>query len=51
MTHKKTELFHNRSSSKEFLFYKTDAKPKKDTVGALSSVASDRILKAFPDIL
>jgi len=51
MTHKKTELFHNRSSSKEFLFYKTDAKPKKDTVEALSSVASDRILKAFPDIL
>ena len=51
MTHKKTELFHNRSSSKEFLFYKTDAKPEKDTAQALSSVASDRISNAFPDIL
>lgn len=51
MTHKKTELFHNRSSSKEFLFYKTDTKPKKDTAEALSSAAADRILNAFPDIL
>ncbi len=51
MTHKKTELFHNRSSSKEFLLYKTDTKPKKDTAEALSSAASDRISKAFPDIL
>ena len=51
MTHKKTELFHNRSSSKEFLFYKTDPKPKKDATQALSSVASDRISNAFPDIL
>ncbi len=51
MTQKKTELFHNRSSSKEFLLYKTDTKPKKDTAEALSSTASDRISKAFPDIL
>jgi tetratricopeptide (TPR) repeat protein len=51
MTHKKTELFHNRSSSKEFLLYKTDAKPKKDATQALSPAASDRISNAFPDIL
>jgi len=51
MTHEKTELFHNRASSKEFLFYKTDAAPEKDTTEALSSMASDRISKAFPDIL
>ena len=51
MTHKKTELFHNRSSSKEFLFYKTDPQPKKDTIQALFSVASDRISNAFPEIL
>jgi hypothetical protein len=51
MTKKKTDLFHNRSSSKEFLLYKTDTKPKKDTAETLSSTASDRISKAFPDIL
>ena len=51
MTHQKTKLFHNRSSSKEFLLYKTDAKPKKDTAEALSSVETNRILKALPDIL
>jgi len=51
MIHQKTKLFHNRSSSKEFLFYKTDAKPKKDTAEVLSSVETKRILKAFPDIL
>jgi len=49
--HKKTKLFHNRSSSKEFLFYKTDVKPQKDTTEVLSSVATNRILKVFPDIL
>ena len=51
MTHQKTRLFHNRSSSKEFLLYKTDAKPMKDTTEALSSVETDIILKALPDIL
>ena len=51
MTHQKTKLFHNRSSIKEFLFYKTDTHPKKDTAEALSSVETNRILKAFPDIL
>lgn len=51
MTHKKTELFHNRSSSKEFLFYKTDSKPKRDAAEALFSGMSDKISKAFPDIL
>ena len=51
MTHQKTRLFHNRSSIKEFLFYKTDATPQKDTAKVLSSVETNRILKAFPDIL
>lgn len=51
MTHQKTDLFHNRSSSKAFLFYGTDSKPKKDTAETLSSVESKRILKAFPDML
>jgi tetratricopeptide (TPR) repeat protein len=51
MTHQKTRLFHNRSSNKEFLFYKADAKPKKDTAQVLSSVGTNRILKTFPDIL
>ena len=51
MTHQKTKLFHNRSSSKEFLFYKTDAKPKKDRAEVLSSVETNRILRALPDIL
>ena len=50
MTHQKTRLFHNRSSIKEFLLYKTDANPKKDTPEVLSSVVTNRILKAFPDI-
>ena len=47
----KTKLFHNRSSIKEFLFYKTKATPKKDAGQVLSSVETNRILKAFPDIL
>lgn len=51
MEHKKTELFHNRTSSKEFLFYKTDVKPKKDEAEIISSVETKRILEAFPDIL
>jgi len=51
MTHQKTKLFHNRSSSKEFLLYKTDAKPQKDTAKALSSIETNRILKALPEIL
>jgi tetratricopeptide (TPR) repeat protein len=51
MTHQKTDLFHNRSSSKAFLFYGTDSKPKKDRAETLSSVESDRILKTFPDML
>ena len=50
MTHQKTKLFHKCSSSKEFLFCKTDAKPRKDTAEALSSNETNKILKAFPDI-
>jgi tetratricopeptide (TPR) repeat protein len=51
MTHPKTSLFHSRSSSKEFLFYKADAMSKKDAAETLSPVEKDRILNAFPDIL
>jgi tetratricopeptide (TPR) repeat protein len=51
MTHQKTKLFHNRSSSKEFLFYKTDATSKKDTDQVLFSDETNKILNAFPDIL
>lgn len=51
MTHQKTIFFHNRSSSKKFLFCKADVKPKKVGAEALSSVETDRILNAFPDIL
>jgi tetratricopeptide (TPR) repeat protein len=51
MMQQKTKLFHNRSSIKEFLFYKTAATPKKDTAQVLSSVETNRILEAFPDIL
>ena len=50
MTQQKTRLFHNRSSIKEFLFYKTDATPQKDPAEVLSSNETERILKAFPDI-
>jgi tetratricopeptide (TPR) repeat protein len=51
MTHQKTDLFHHRSSAKEFLFYKTEAKPNKGTAKALSPAGSDRVLEVFPDIL
>lgn len=47
----KTKLFHNRTSSKEFLFYKTEGTSKKDAAQFLSSVETKRILKVFPDIL
>lgn len=50
MTHQKTNLFQNRSSSKAFLFCKTDAKAKQDTAEVLSSVGTERFIKAFPDI-
>lgn len=51
MTHQKTELFHNRSSSGQFLFCKTDAKSKRDTTDVFPSAATNKIKKAFPDIL
>ncbi|MEJ2655951.1 MAG: tetratricopeptide repeat protein [Desulfobacterales bacterium] len=51
MIHPKTDLFHHRSSSKKFLFCKTDATPNKGAAQPLSSAGSDRILEAFPDIL
>ena len=51
MTHQKTELFQNRSSSGQFLFCKTAPKSKRVTTDVFSSVATSKILKAFPDIL
>lgn len=51
MTHQKTELFQNRSSSGQFLFCKTAPKSKRDTTDVFSSIATSKILKAFPDIL
>ena len=51
MTHQKTEFFQHRSSSGQFLFCKTAPKSKKYTTDVFSSVATNKILKAFPDIL
>ncbi len=51
MTHKKPELFHHRSSSQQFLFCKSDSKPKHDKVVDASWVESSRLSKMFPDIL
>jgi len=50
MTHQKTDLFHNRSSSGPFLFCKTAARSQKDITGDFSSVGSEKILNAFPHI-
>lgn len=51
MTHKKSELFHNRSSSRQFLFCKSDFKPMEDKVVDTSFVDSSRLSETFPDIL
>jgi len=51
MTHKKPELFHYRSSSQQFLFCKSDSKPKHDKVMDAAWVASSRLSTMFPDIL
>ena len=51
MTHKKQELFYHRSSSQQFLFCKSDSKPKHDKVVGAFGVESSRLSKMFPDIL
>ena len=51
MTIKKPKLFSNRSSSRQFLLYKTDAKPEKRKTRDTPSLASDALLKSFPDML
>jgi len=50
MTPDQKRLFHNRSSSQEFLFYKADAKPEDDKPEDLSSVEPVELAKAFPEI-
>jgi len=51
MTIKKPKLFSNRSSSRQFLLYKTDAKPEKRKTRDTPSLVSDALLKSFPDML
>jgi len=51
MTHKKPELFHHRSSSRQFLFCKSDATPTDDKVVETSRVDSTLVSKTFPNIL
>ena len=51
MTHKKPELFRNRSSSQQFLFCKTDSRPKDDKAVDTYLVDSNKLSKTFPDIL
>ncbi len=51
MTHKKPELFHHRSSSRQFLFCKSDATPTDEKVVETSRVDSSLVSKAFPNIL
>ncbi|RLB81493.1 MAG: hypothetical protein DRH24_09050 [Deltaproteobacteria bacterium] len=51
MTHKKPELFHHRSSSRQFLFCKSDAMPTDDEGVEISRVDSTLVSKSFPNIL
>ena len=51
MTHKKPGLFQSRSSSQQFLFSKTDSKPKDDKAKDPLLFDSDKLSKSFPDIL
>ncbi|UCD32347.1 MAG: tetratricopeptide repeat protein [Desulfobacterales bacterium] len=51
MTTKKPKLFSNRSSSRQFLLYKTEAKPEKKKTSDTQSLATDTLLKSFPDML
>ncbi len=51
MTDKKPQLFSNRSSSRQFLLYKTDAKPKKKKPTDTGILTSDALAKSFPKML
>jgi tetratricopeptide (TPR) repeat protein len=51
MTHKKPELFHHRSSSRQFLFCKSDPTPKDDKIAETSRVESSTVSETFPNIL
>ncbi len=51
MTHKKPELFHHRSSSRQFLFCKSDPMPKDDKIAETSRVESSTVSEMFPNIL
>lgn len=50
MTDKKPQLFSNRSSSRQFLLYKTDSKPEKKKTYDTPSLATDTLSKSFPDM-
>ena len=51
MTHKKPGLFQSRSSSQQFLFSKTDSKPKDIKAKDPLLFDSNKLSKSFPDIL
>lgn len=51
MTHKKPGLFQSRSSSQQFLFSKTDPKPKNKKEKDRLLFDSNILSKTFPDIL
>lgn len=51
MTHKKPELFYHRSSSRQFLFCKSDSTPTDDKVEETSRVYLRSVSKTFPNIL
>ena len=51
MTHKKPESFYHRSSSRQFLFCKSDFTPTDDTVEEPFRVDSGFVSKTFPNIL
>lgn len=50
MTHKKSELFHHRSASRQFLLCKSDPAPKDDSVVETSRIESNTVSKTFPNI-
>jgi len=51
MTKDQKRLFSSRSSSQEFLFYKTDAKPVDDKKDTAVSVEPGELAQEFPEIL
>ncbi len=51
MTDNKPQLFSNRSSSRQFLLYKTEAKPKKEKPTDPSIPTSEALAKSFPKML